>query len=179
MVSESNSVLGTRSGGTLSMGRGANTVFAGVTAGFDINSNWSVFGGATMGYSMIEASSNSMITGVKGLTSSNAFAGITKTQIFGDADRFGIVVGVPMRVNTGSANLNVPTSVDGDGNINFESRKVGLASNSTEFSVQSFYSTELDANQSLGFGLGAKFNAQFSQGTNTEVVGMARYKLRF
>jgi len=179
MVSESNSVLGTRSGGALSMGRGANTVFAGVTAGFDLNSNWSVFGGATMGYSMIEASSNSMITGIKGLTSGNAFAGVTKAQIFGDADRFGIVVGIPMRVNTGSANLNVPTSVDGDGNINFESRKVGLASNSTEFSVQSFYSAELDADQSLGFGVGAKFDARYSQGANTEVVGMARYKLRF
>ena len=179
MVSETNSILGSTSGGALSMGKGANTAFTGITAGFDLSNNWSAFGGATMGYSMIEASQNSMITGIKGLTSGNAFAGITKNGIFGDADRLGLVIGMPMRVNSGTATLNAPSSLDINGNTNFSSYKVGLASNGVEFSTQAFYTTELSNDQSLGFGVGARFNAQDLPKNGTEVVGMARYKLRF
>jgi len=179
MVSESNSILGTHSGGALSLGKGANTAFTGVTAGFDINDKWAAFGGATMGYSMIEANQNSMVGSVKGLTSGNAFAGITKTSIFNDNDRMGLVVGMPMRVNSGTATLNAPTGLDMDGNVNFTAYKVGLTSNAVEFSTQAFYNTELSNSQSLGFGLGARFNAQDLPKSNTEVVGMVRYKMTF
>ena len=179
MVTENNSVLGTTSGGALSMGRGANTAFTGITAGFDLDNNWSAFGGATIGYSMIEASQNSMVSSVKGLSSGNAFAGVTKSKIFGDADRLGLVIGMPMRVNSGTATLNAPTSLNMDGNVNFNTYKVGLASNAVEFSTQAFYTTDLSNEQSLGFGLGARFNAQDMPKNGTEVVGMARYKLRF
>jgi len=179
MVSESNSILGTRSGGALSLGKGANTAFTGITAGFDINDRWAAFGGATIGYSMIETNQNSMIGSVKGLTSGNAFAGITKTSIFNDTDRMGLVVGVPMRVNSGTATLNAPTGLDIDGNVNFTAYKVGLTSNAVEFSTQAFYNTDIGKDQSLGFGLGARFNAQDLPKNNTEVVGMVRYKMSF
>ena len=179
MVSESNSILGTHSGGALSLGKGANTAFTGITAGFDINDKWAAFGGATMGYSMIEANQNSMVSSVKGLTSGNAFAGITKSGIFNDSDRMGLVVGMPMRVNSGNATLNAPTGLDLDGNVNFTAYKVGLTSNAVEFSTQAFYNTELSNSQSLGLGLGARFNAQDLPKNNTEVVGMVRYKMTF
>jgi hypothetical protein len=179
MVSESNSILGTHSGGALSLGKGANTAFTGVTAGFDINDKWAAFGGATMGYSMIESNQNSMVSSVKGLTSGNAFAGITKSGIINDNDRMGLVVGMPMRVNSGTATLNAPTGLDMDGNVNVTAYKVGLTSNAVEFSTQAFYNTELSNSQSLGFGLGARFNAQVLPKNNTEVVGMVRYKMTF
>ena len=179
MVSESNSILGTHSGGALSLGKGANTAFTGVTAGFDINDKWAAFGGATMGYSMIESNQNSMVSSVKGLTSGNAFAGITKSGIINDNDRLGLVVGMPMRVNSGTATLNAPTGLNMDGNVNFTAYKVGLTSNAVEFSTQAFYNTELSNSQSLGFGLGARFNAQDLAKNNTEVVGMVRYKMTF
>ena len=177
MVTESNSILGTRSGGALSLGKGANTAFTGITAGFDLDNKWSAFGGATMGYSMIESNQNSMVSSVKGLTSGNAFAGISKTSVFNDTDRMGLVVGMPMRVNSGTATLNAPTGLDMDGNVNFTAYKVGLTSNAVEFSTQAFYNTELSNSQSLGFGLGARFNAQDLPKNNTEVVGMVRYKM--
>jgi hypothetical protein len=179
MVSESNSILGTRSGGALSLGKGANTAFTGITAGFDINDRWAAFGGATMGYSMIESNQNSMVGSVKGLTSGNAFAGVTKSSIFNDTDRMGLVVGVPMRVNSGTATLNAPTGLNIDGNVNFTAYKVGLTSNAVEFSTQAFYNTDIGKDQSLGFGLGARFNAQDLPKSNTEVVGMVRYKMSF
>ena len=179
MVSESNSILGTHSGGALSLGKGANTAFTGITAGFDLDNKWSAFGGATMGYSMIESNQNSMVSSVKGLTSGNAFAGISKTSVFNDTDRMGLVVGMPMRVNSGTATLNAPTGLDMDGNVNFTAYKVGLTSNAVEFSTQAFYNTELSNSQSLGFGLGARFNAQDLPKNNTEVVGMVRYKMTF
>ena len=179
MVSESNSILGTHSGGALSLGKGANTAFTGITAGFDINDKWAAFGGATMGYSMIESNQNSMVSSVKGLTSGNAFAGLTKTSIFNETDRMGLVVSMPMRVNSGTATLNAPTGLDMDGNVNFTAYKVGLTSNAIEFSTQAFYNTELSNSQSLGFGLGARFNAQDLPKNNTEVVGMVRYKMTF
>ena len=179
MVSESNSILGTHSGGALSLGKGANTAFTGITAGFDINDKWAAFGGATMGYSMIAANQNSMVSSVKGLTSGNAFAGVTKSGIFNDSDRLGLVVGMPMRVNSGTATLNAPTGLDMDGNVNVTAYKVGLTSNAVEFSTQAFYNTDIGKDQSLGFGLGARFNAQDLPKNNTEVVGMVRYKISF
>jgi hypothetical protein len=179
IVSESNSILGTHSGGALSLGKGANTAFTGITAGFDLDNKWAAFSGATMGYSMVESNQNSMVSSVKGLTSGNAFAGITKSGIFNDTDRMGLVVGMPMRVNSGTATLNAPTGLNIDGNVNFTAYKVGLTSNAVEFSTQAFYNTELSNSQSLGFGLGARFNAQDLPKSNTEVVGMVRYKMTF
>jgi Subtilase family len=179
IVSESNSILGTRSGGALSLGKGANTAFTGITTGFDINDKWAAFGGATMGYSMIEANQNSIVGSVKGLTSGNAFTGITKSGIFNDSDRLGLVVSMPMRVNSGTATLNAPTGLNMDGNVNFTAYKVGLTSNAVEFSTQAFYNTELSNSQSLGFGLGARFNAQDLPKNNTEIVGMVRHKMTF
>jgi hypothetical protein len=91
----------------------------------------------------------------------------------------GLVVGMPMRVNSGTATLNAPTGLDMDGNVNFTAYKVGLTSNSVEFSTQAFYNTDIGKDQSLGFGLGARFNAQDLPKNNTEVVGMVRYKMTF
>ena len=179
VVSESNSVLGTYSAGVLKLGSGATTAFAGINAGLSLTSTVQVFGGATLGYSSISSADNSMVTGIRGLTSGSAYAGITKTQLFGDNDRFGVVFGVPMRINSGTANVNAPVSRDVDGNVAFDNRSVSLASNKLEYSTQAFYSTELSNQQSLGFGIGARFNAADAGSKGIETVGMVRYKLRF
>ena len=179
VVSESNSVLGSYSSGVLKLGSGATTAFAGINAGLSLTDTVQVFGGATIGYSSISAADNSMVTGIRGLTSGNAYAGVTKTQLFSDNDRFGFVVGVPMRINTGTANVYAPVSRDIDGNVMFDNSSVSLKSNTVEYSTQAFYSTELSNQQSLGFGVGARFNAPDVQNNSRELIGMARYKLRF
>lgn len=179
MVSESGSVLGARSGGAFSAGRNATTMFASVDGGLDMARGFRMFAGATIGYSMVSSAPDSVITKVNGLISSNAYAGVSKTGVFGDADRAGIVVGLPMRINAGQVSLRLPMERDIDGNVSFQDAKVSIRNSKLEWTAQAFYNTDIGANQSLGFGLGARFNPVDTAGGKPEVIGMARYRLRF
>lgn len=177
-VNENNSVLGMRSSGQFKFGSGANTVFGSIGAGIDLDGKWSLFAGATVGYTSVSGTGEGLIKDVKNLTSGNAYAGITKLGVFGDKDRAGFVVGLPLRTLSGTASITAPSSQDSDGIISFQNHKVSLASNTAEWSAQAFYNTELGQNQSFGFGVGSRFNAADTK-NGTETIGMARYKLRF
>lgn len=177
-VNEQNSVLGTVSDGALSLGANANTVFAGINAGYNISESVSIFGGANIGYTMVDDENGSMISDVENLSSANAYVGLTKTGIVADNDRFGLVAGLPLRVNSGTAELEVPVSRDIDGNVSFNKMDVALNSDDIQFSLQGFYTADLDENQSLQFGVGVVFNTSDIV-NDTELVGMARYNLNF
>lgn len=179
MVAETQTVLGSRSNGQLSLGKGANTAFMGMNAGVDLVRGWSAFGGFNVGYTMVDASRDGLIKGIRDLTSGNAYAGLVKAGVFGESDRFGITMGIPLSIGYGSINMRLPTDRDLEGNVAFNDTKLKLRPSRTEFSMQGFYNTDIGQNQSIGFGLGGRFSAADLGDNKTEVIGMARYKLRF
>lgn len=181
VVTEQNSVLGSYSTGAISLGNRAHTAFAGLTLGLNLSDTVSAFAGATGGYTITEAAPDSIVRGVRNLTSSNAYAGVVKTGVFTDQDRLGVVLSTPMRVNTGVLALSVPSTRDIDGNITYTNQNVTLHNNRIEYASQVFYTLPIDAYQSVGFGQGVRFNAYDLNNPNqrTEMISMARYNLRF
>jgi len=180
MVNESASVLGSYSTGALSLGNSASTAYAGLTTGLNITKSIATFAGANIGYTMTTAAQDSLIKNVKNLTSTNAYAGIVKTGIFTNDDRLGVVGSLPMRVNTGQLVLNVPTSQDANGNIQYQNQNVKLNNKNIEYASQVFYTLPLDQWQSVGFGVGNRFNAiDVTNKNHMEMISMARYNLRF
>lgn len=177
-LSEQDSVLGSGGSGALNMGD-ASTVFGGVGFGVDFSDTVSAFGGVNVGYTMVNTPSNSLFKDVDSITSGNAYLGVVKQGIgiIGNNDRFGIVGGIPLTSFGGSADLMLPTSTDAEGNISYDSVNVNLKNNNPSYVAQAFYTSDIDENQSIGLGFGAKFNAD--ENNNTELVGMLKYKLRF
>lgn len=174
-LSEENSVLGTYSDGALSMGSSANTVFAGVGLGFDIDEKLTVFSGVNVGYTLVDNTNNSLIKDVNGLVSGSAYLGLVKESVFTESDRFGLVAGIPLTTLSGTADFMLPVSRDIDGNIDYQELSVDLKNTAPRYTAQAFYNSRIDENQSVGFGIGA----EFSQDSQTELVGMFKYKLNF
>lgn len=180
VVNEQNTVLGSYSSGALSLGQGANTAFAGLSAGINLWNNIQMFGGTTVGYTLTQSTPESLIKNIKNLTSSNAYAGIVKKGVFTDNDRFGVIGSLPMRVNTGVLELSVPTGQDANGVLSYNNRSVALRNNTVEYSLQAFYTLPIDQWQSIGVSTGARFNAlDLKNGATSELISMARYNLRF
>lgn len=179
MVNESNTVLGSYSSGSLNLGTSARTTFAGFTTGYKLTDTISAFAGGTVGYTVTSTDPNSLIKKVRNLTSSNTYTGIVKTGIFTTLDRFGVVLGLPLRVNTGVFDMSIPTARDIDGNILYSNRSVALGTNKIEYNLQAFYNTPLTDSSSVGLGVGKRFNVTDLGTNNTETIGMVRYNLRF
>lgn len=174
-LSEQNSVLGNYSDGALNMGASANTVFAGVGIGYNPTDDITLIGGASFGYTRVEADDNSMIKSVDNLSSGSAYLGMIKTGVFNNSDRFGIIAGVPLTTLSGTANAMLPVSRDIDGNISYDQIDIDLKNTAPEYTTQAFYNSKIDDHQSFGVGIGARFN----QSESTEMVGMFKYNLQF
>lgn len=176
-VSENHTILGSRSGGNLELGRGSRTVFAGMSGGIKIGS-WNMFGGANAGYTKADSPANSLVTSLRDLVTGNVYAGLTKQGVLLKDDRLGLVVGLPLNLVSGRMRMHLPTSQDDDGNVLFTDRDFRLKPAKLEWTAQAFYNTKFGQNADLGMGLGARFNAADTK-SGTEVIAMARYKLRF
>jgi hypothetical protein len=178
-VSENGTVLGMRSGGQLDIGQGAKTLFSSFNAGIDLPKGWSTFVGANLGYTVPDIAGNALVTGVKHMISGNAYAGLVKTGVFGENDRFGLTVGMPMSLGYGLISMRLPTDRDFDGNVTFQDRTIRLRPSQMEFSTQAFYDAGISDNQTIGFGVGARFNTADIADSDRELIAMARYRLRF
>jgi hypothetical protein len=174
-LNEQNSVLGNYSDGALDMGASANTIFAGVGLGYNPTDDITLIGGASFGYTRVEADNNSMIKSIDSLSSGSAYLGMIKTGVFNDSDRFGVIAGVPLTTLSGTASAMLPVSRDIDGNISYDQIDIDLKNTAPEYTTQAFYNSKIDEHQSFGVGIGARF----TQSDSTEMVGMFKYNLQF
>jgi hypothetical protein len=177
-VNESKTLLGGSSAGALALGsNGASTAFAGVTTGLGLYRGWLAFVGANIGYTRPNGGADSVVTDVRHLVSGNAYAGMVKTGVFGDRDRFGIIAGVPLSVGYGRINIQLPTGRDED-SVAFTDQSIQLKPKLNEWSAQMFYDHSATDTWSFGVGVGARFNSINHDGAH-EVLMMSRIRLQF
>ena len=177
-VNEENAMLGSVSTGIAKLADSTNTVFAGVSAKFDLGGGLNAFGGLEMGMSKVQSARDSIVTNISDIQSQSFRAGLTKTGVVGKSDTFGFVVSEPMRVNSASANLTVGNSQNADGSINFVSSSQDISATAHELDIQAFYTTSVSTDSNFAAGLLFRSNAGHIEG-ESEAIAMARYKLSF
>ncbi|CAA7618657.1 putative Subtilisin [Candidatus Terasakiella magnetica] len=179
MVHESNSVLGSVSEGMMSLGSSADTQYVGFHAEAPLVGTWTAFAGYEAGRTNVQGSADSLVTGMKNLTSDAWSIGVTGTNTLANNDRVTFVVSQPMRVNGGTANLNLPTSQDENGIVSYTGYSQNMTADGRE--------TDLQAGYSLGLSDGEQFTATAMyrvqpdniKNADNEAVAMGRYQLKF
>lgn len=177
-VEEEGAFLGSTSSGATRLADKTTTGFIAASARFDLGDGFKAFGGLEMGWTNVDAASNSLVKDIAGVTSQSFRAGLVKTGIANRTDTLGLVVSQPLRVGSGAASLDVPVARDEAGNITTEHASLGLATEARELDVQAFYATEVSKDSSFSAGLLFRQNAGHVDG-RSEAVALARYKLSF
>lgn len=177
-VQEEGAFLGSTSSGAASLADKTTTSFVAASAQFDLGGGLKAFGGFEMGWSDVKAASNSLVKDISGVSSQSFRVGLTKTGVVGQKDRLGFVISQPLRVNSGTASLDVPVARDAAGNLTTKRASLALGAEGSELDIQAFYGTEVTKDSSFSAGLLFRQNPGHADGGN-EAVALARYKLSF
>ncbi|MFZ4762481.1 MAG: S8 family serine peptidase [Alphaproteobacteria bacterium] len=145
MVSEQKSLLGGYGSGALQLDS-THTAFAGITAEQQLRQGLSLIGGIYGGVSTAKGSRNSLFGGFSPIKSSSFSLGLLGNGLVEEQDRYGIILSQPLRVNSGKANLDIPTARDALGNITRSNYSLSLAPTAQEMSLESFYQIGLTDN---------------------------------
>ena len=177
-VHETNSVLGSVSEGMMSLGS-ASTQYVGFHAEMPLAGTWTAFGSYEAGRTNVQGASTSLVTGMSNLTSDSWSVGVTGTSALTDNDRLTLVVSQPMRVNGGTANLSLPTSQDENGNVSYTGYSQKMAADGREMDLQVGYGLGLSDGERVTTTAMYRISPDNIRGASSEVVGMARYQLKF
>lgn len=177
-LAENNVFLGTSSSGAFGSNIGGNSRFYTFSGAVPIE------GGLRLEASYITADTKpgaaSPFLSDWGTIRSSAFSvAAIKSGLFSAEDRFGFLVGQPLRVESASATLSLPVSRDLGNNVQWQSQRVALTPTGREIDLQVSYATPIvggvsgavfailqtepmhDAAAAPGVGLGARATMRF------------------
>ncbi|MCE9507048.1 MAG: S8 family serine peptidase [Alphaproteobacteria bacterium] len=176
-LKEDGMLLGSVGGGYLSLGE-TTTMSFGVGASVDLGDGYS-FGMDTVAASTSGSkNSNSLVTGTSRIMSAGFSTVLNKENLTGVSDNLGLSFKKPLRVYAGSANINVPTGTDDDGNAVMSSSRVNLAPSGSETSFGLNYQRPLESGATVGFRLSYRDDADNISG-NRDAAAMLSFSTSF
>ncbi len=116
-INEENTLLGSQTDGAFAISSNTPTWFSSIGSVVPITTNVGLFGNYNYGVSYPQATDGSLFQDVSQITTSSFDLGIFKNNNFTKNDKISFIVSQPLRVQSGSASLNVPVARDLDGNI--------------------------------------------------------------
>lgn len=149
-VQEANSTLDSASAGALAFGSGSTTNFVTISAALDLAAGLTLSASYQTGLTSIDATENSVIGDFRGLQSDSFAVALTADDVAQKNDSLTLAVSQPVRVNSGSAALNVATGVDAAGNVLYTSERASLTPSGRQIDIQAGYSLALNENETLG-----------------------------
>ncbi|MGE3769359.1 MAG: S8 family peptidase [Bdellovibrionales bacterium] len=179
IVNEGNSTLGSDSNGALAFGSGSTTQFAGVTARINLKKGLTLAASYTIGQTSIEDAANSLIGSFKDVRSDSFAVALTADDVVRKNDRLTFAVSQPVRVMSGSANLTVPTGVDGAGAVQYTSQRVGLTPTGRQIDIQLGYALALSDKETLGVSSVGTLNPGHDANAATAYSVGVRYTKKF
>jgi hypothetical protein len=180
-TSEHNGLLGGLTSGALDLSNNANTTAVGVSARVGFGDGWVTTAAYSEGITQLDLKPNtaSLISSSTDLRSRSYGVAVAKHGLFGDNDSLGLALSRPIHVYSGSANLNLATSMDDDGNLTYGAENLSLASKTPETDVEMGYiTTFLDGSLALQTNAAYQMNFAGQSGKNSLAV-VSRAKINF
>ena len=146
-LGEEDALLGSRGAGAFALNGGDTRAFeTGLTYGFA--PAWTL--DATAGLGDGGAAGDGVVRRFDDVRTVGWSLGLTRTGVFDAADRFGLLIGQPLRAFAGTAEFDVPVGRDLEGNVLRRQSKVGLEPDGRELRLQFAYARALDDATRLG-----------------------------
>ena len=178
MVHEQNSVYGQQAAAGSSMATGADTAFLAYDRGFALGNGLSLDLSASLGYSRLSGV-NQLVSSVDDITLASGAVGFSKTAVFKDSDKLGLVVSIPNHTISGSASLNVPVSRDTYGNISYQAENIKLVGTGTETDVQAYWTNTYREGNKLSVTAGVRLQPEGNSTASADGIAMLRWNLAF
>lgn len=148
-VDESAGLLGSEASGAFAFADGSTSHLGTARLGYRMTAAIELFAQATLGMSQLE-SEDSVLREWSDVRSDAFAVGLIASDVAGDGDRFGVMLGQPLRVNNASAMLDLPTARDLDGRIERSRQRVDMAPSGRELRLEFVYQRPLAADSTLG-----------------------------
>ena len=178
MVHEEHSLYGQQAAAGSSLATGADTAFASLAHAWQLGSGYQLDASGSLGISRLSGI-NALISGVDSVVLASAAVGISKTSVFTDTDRLGVVASLPNHSISGSANLSLPVSRDLDGNISYQQSKISLVGTGTETDLQAYWTNSFGEHSKLTVAAGLRLQPDGDAKAGSQGIAMLRYNLRF
>jgi hypothetical protein len=178
MVHESNSIYGQQVAAGTSMATGADTAFVAYDHSWDLGAGYSMDLSASLGYSRLTGV-NQLVSSISDVTLASGAVGISKTSVFGQADRLGMIVSVPNHTISGTAAFNLPVSRDMDGNISYADQQLNLVGMGTETDIQAYWTNSFREGHKLSVAAGVRVQPEGNAAAAPDGMAMLRWNLAF
>jgi subtilisin family serine protease len=143
-VDEENMVLGSRGAGALSLGKGAQSEFIALSGAWNVAPDIEVTGSVLAGNTNAQAVEASIFKEASSISSLGYKAAISKSGIFQDRDRLSFSVFQPLRVESGSIQLEAPLAWDWEEEkALFETERLSLNPSGREMDMEMSYTATL------------------------------------
>jgi len=178
LVHESNSIYGQQVAAGSSMATSADTAFVALDRGLSLGSGFSLDLSASIGYSKL-GGTNQLVDNMSQIVLASAAVGFSKSAVFSDSDRLGVVASMPNHTVSGSAVLNVPASRDMDGNITYQSQTLDLVGTGTETDLQAYWTNSFRQGNKLSLAAGVRLQPDGNADAAPDGIAMLRWNLQF
>jgi len=178
MVHEENSIYGQQVAAGSSMATGADTAFLALDHDWKLGQGWGLDLSGSIGYSKLNGL-NALVSSVDDVVLASAAVGFSKTAVFTNGDRLGLVVSMPNHTVNGSAALNIPVSRDMDGNISYQSQSLNLTGTGTETDIQAYWTNRFAEGNKLNLAAGVRLQPDGNADAAPDAVAMLRWNLQF
>ena len=178
MVHESNSIYGQQVSAGASMATGADTVFMALDHTWSLGQGFALDASGSIGYSRLSGV-NSLISSMSDMTLFSAAVGFSRTGVWVENDRLGLVVSLPNHTVNGTAALNMPVSRDMDGNISYQQQKLNLVGTGTETDIQAYWTNSFSQGNKLTVAAGMRLQPEGNAKAAPDGIAMLRWNLQF
>jgi hypothetical protein len=178
MVHESNSIYGQQVAAGTSMATGADTAFVALDHSWALGQGYALDLSANVGYSRLTGV-NQLVSSISDVTLASGAVGFSKTGVFRDADRLGMVISIPNHTVSGSAAFNLPVSRDMDGNISYQDQKLNLVGMGTETDIQAYWTNSFREGHKLSVAAGVRLQPEGNTAAAPDGIAMLRWNLAF
>lgn len=179
MLNEGSSALNSSSDGALAFGAGSTTTFVGASASIDLAKGLTLAATYQVGMTDIKSSANSLIGDFQGVQSDSFALALTADDVVSKDDRLTLAVSQPVRVNSGSAALNVATGVDAAGNVIYNRERADLTPTGRQLDLQAGYSFNVGKDETLGFSTVGTLNPGHDASADMAFSVGLRYNKKF
>ncbi|MDH3663124.1 MAG: S8 family serine peptidase [Alphaproteobacteria bacterium] len=178
-MNEAGGFLGGEASGAFGEDSGGNSHYVDLSLLAPITEDLKLFGAYT--YGLTDASGGSgLITEVSTLRSSAFGVGLALADVAGEGDCLTFMIGQPLRVSEGSAEVTVPTGRTPDGEVIRESGALDLTPSGREIAFEASYDFGLaDDDHDLAIGVFLRLNPDHDPDAEPDAGIGLKYKLTF
>ncbi|MGI9452333.1 MAG: S8 family serine peptidase [Geminicoccaceae bacterium] len=179
-MQEEGGYLGSEAKGAFGAESGGNSQYLDLSVLAPLSEKISLFGAYSRGNTDASGGTNSLLSDYSTIHSEAFGAGLVVADLVDEGDGLSLMVGQPLRVTDGSAELTVPTERNQDGTLVQERATLDLSPEGREIAIETVYNFALDdENQALTAGSFVRFNPDHDSDADPDVGIGLTYKLKF